>query len=97
MLCRSLPSRCNVIRWGTKMCQAAKYLWGKIVSHFKTVYVRIVSKQDHRENPDVYERIKLSWIFRKWVGGGGMGWIDLAQDRDRWWALVNWVINLPVA
>jgi hypothetical protein len=27
---------------------------------------------------------------------GGMDWIDEAQDRDRWWALVNAVINLQV-
>ena len=30
------------------------------------------------------------------VGCGGMGWIDLAQDRNRWWALVNTVMNLQV-
>ena len=24
----------------------------------------------------------------------GMDWIDVAQDRDRWWALVNAVMNL---
>jgi hypothetical protein len=24
---------------------------------------------------------------------GGMGWIDLAPDRDQWMALVNTIIN----
>jgi hypothetical protein len=38
----------------------------------------------------------LTCIFSKWNGGGGMVWIYLAQDTDRWQALVNTVMNLWV-
>jgi hypothetical protein len=31
------------------------------------------------------------------VGCVGMDWIQLAQDRDRWWVLVNAVMNLRVS
>ena len=31
------------------------------------------------------------------VGCGGMDWIELAQERDRWWALMSAVMNLRVA
>jgi hypothetical protein len=30
------------------------------------------------------------------IGWYDMDWIDLAQDRDQWRALVNTVMNLPV-
>ena len=34
--------------------------------------------------------------YIKEIGCGGMDWIDLTQDRDRWQALVNAVMNLRV-
>jgi hypothetical protein len=46
-------------------------------------------------DPAVDGRIILRWTFRKW-DVGGMDWIGLAQDRDRWRALVNAVKNLRV-
>jgi hypothetical protein len=30
------------------------------------------------------------------VGWAGMDWIDMAEDRERWPAVVNAVMNLPV-
>jgi hypothetical protein len=31
------------------------------------------------------------------IGFGDVDWIHWAQDRDRWWALVNTVMNLRVS
>jgi len=30
------------------------------------------------------------------IGCGGVDWMELAQDRNRWWALVSTVMNLRV-
>jgi len=35
-------------------------------------------------------------IDLKEVGRGNVDWIDVAEDRDRWRALVNAVMNLRV-
>jgi hypothetical protein len=50
---------------------------------------------DHLGDPGIDERIILKCIFKKW--DGGMDWIELAEDRDRWRGLVNAVMNLRVS
>jgi hypothetical protein len=54
-----------------------------------------LKKRNHLEDSDVDGRIILRWIFRKW-DVGSVDCIDLAQDRDRWRALVNAVMNSRV-
>jgi hypothetical protein len=49
--------------------------------------------RDRLKIPGVDGRIILRYIFRKW-DVRGMDWIDLAQDREMWRALVNAVMNL---
>ena len=46
------------------------------------------------EDPGIDGRMILRCIFRKC--DGGMCWIDLTQNRDRCWELVNAVTNLWV-
>jgi hypothetical protein len=47
------------------------------------------------EDPGVNGGIILKMDIKE-VGWGGKQWIDLAQDMDRWWAIVNEVINIRV-
>jgi hypothetical protein len=54
----------------------------------------LVGKAEGRrplERSRVDGKIILKWILEKWFGG--MDWIDVANDRDRWRALVNTVMN----
>jgi hypothetical protein len=52
-------------------------------------------ERDHCEHHGVgrWDNIKMNLRATGW---DGMDWIDLAQDRDQWRALVNTVIKLRV-
>jgi hypothetical protein len=52
-------------------------------------------KKNHFEDSGVYGRINSKIDLRE-VGCGGVDWIELAQDEDRWRALVNVVMNFRI-
>ena len=54
-------------------------------------WMRDLRERDHLEDSGVDGRMNLQDV-ESW----GMDWIDLAQDRNRWRAVVNAVMNLRV-
>jgi len=52
-------------------------------------------KGSHLEDGGVGGRILFKWIFKKW--DGGMDWIELALDKNRWWVFVITVMNFRVS
>jgi hypothetical protein len=62
----------------------------------RRVYRSLVGKPEGRRPlgiQGVDGRIIFKWTFES-LGGGGMDWINLAQNRDEWRDLVNAVMNL---
>jgi len=53
-------------------------------------------ERDHLEDLDVDGRLIFKWIFGKW-DEGGMDWIPVDEDKDRWWSSVNAVRYIWVA
>jgi hypothetical protein len=88
----SLYSSPNIIRMKSRM------RWTGHVAHMgeKLNACRIMVGKHEGKRP--LGRPKRRWVhnikmYLREIGWGSMGWIDLAQDRDQWWALVNTVMN----
>jgi hypothetical protein len=75
----------RIMRWAGNIARMGKravhtgFCWGDL------------REGDHLGDPGVDGTITLKSIFKKW--DGGMDWIELAQDRDRWRTVVNAVMN----
>jgi hypothetical protein len=56
-----------------------------------TVWWGKMSQMNHLQDTGIEGMIIFKWIFGKWEWV--MDWNNLAQNRDRWWALVTAVMN----
>ena len=90
----SSPNIIRVIKW-------RRMRWAGHVAHMggrRVVYRVLVGKPEWkrahgRPRCEWEDNIKMDLLE---VGCGGMDWIDLGQDRDRWRTLANAVMNLRV-
>jgi hypothetical protein len=55
----------------------------------------ILMERNHLEDIGIKGRVMFKGILQG-IGWNDVGWIELAQDKDRWRALVNAVMNLWV-
>jgi hypothetical protein len=69
-----------------------------LFTHIQNVYSLLVGKPEEKSQPGRPRRRRVDNIKMDLVqtGWGGVDWIGLVLDRDKWRALVNAVMNLRV-
>jgi hypothetical protein len=91
-----LYSSPNIIR----TIKSRRMRWAGYVARMgetRNAYRILVGKSEGRRP---LGRLRRRWVdnikMGREIGWDGLDWVDLAQDRDHWRALVNTVMNLRV-
>jgi hypothetical protein len=71
-----------------------EHVWGR-VEVYTGCWWGNLRDGDRLEDPGIDRRIYMKRDLQE-VGCEGTDWIDVAYDRDRWWALGNVEMNLWV-
>jgi hypothetical protein len=62
------------------------------------VWVKNLKLRDHSEDVRIYckweDNIRMGLTEIVWKG---VGWINLAEDKGQWWAVVNTIVTLQTA
>jgi hypothetical protein len=69
------------------------YVWQRINMHTDFWWGNM-EKRDRWEDLGIDGHIMLEWNLN---GLGAVDWINLAEDRYKWWAVVNVVMKILVA
>jgi hypothetical protein len=87
----NLYSSPNIIR----MIKSRRMGWAEHVAQTGRSGMHIRYWRESQKERDYWEDQDVGgWTILKWIGWDGTDWIDLAQDRDQWTALVKMVMNL---
>jgi len=58
----------------------------------RTVLDAVVGRESNPRTP-IVQLVNINTDLKE-IRCEGVGWIHVVQDRDKWWALVNTVMNL---
>jgi hypothetical protein len=85
-----LGGNVHAVRKNTEALVAAAKEIGLEVNADKIKYMVMSRDQNAGQNSNIWDLQVVGW------GEGGIDWIYLSQDRDRWQAVVKAVMNLCV-